>query len=181
MTSHGLFTQNMTIVTAYETLGVEGLLHSMNETGVQAIFTSAELLPTVAKVTKQCPTLKIITYNGEAKPEHLEAFESLGIQVLSIQQVIELGKENPIEPREPEPEDLSCIMYTSGSTGAPKGVMLSHKNAVAAGMYNRVKNQINSVHILIVLLSSCFCLWSYWKIRYSTRLDDMLLASCSHI
>jgi long-chain acyl-CoA synthetase len=177
MTAHGLFTQNMTIVTAYETLGEEGLLHSMNETEVQAIFTSAELLPTVAKVTKQCPTLKIITYNGEAKPEHLEEFESLGIQVLSIQQVIALGKENPIEPREPEPEDLCCIMYTSGSTGAPKGVMLSHKNAVAAGMfyYIHITNSNN------MCVCSCFGLWTHWKIRYSTRLYDMLLASRTRI
>lgn len=134
MTSHGLFTQNMTVVTAYETLGEEGLLHSMNETEVEAVFTSAELLPTVAKAIGQCPTLKIVTYNGEAKPEHLEAFESLDVEVLSIQQVVELGKEHPTEARQPEPEDLCCIMYTSGSTGAPKGVMISHKNAVAGGM-----------------------------------------------
>ena len=36
------------------------------------------------------------------------------------------------EARAPEPEDLCCIMYTSGSTGNPKGVILSHKNIVAA-------------------------------------------------
>lgn len=134
LTAHGLFTQNMTIVTAYDTLGEEGLLHSMNETGVDAIFTSAELLPTVAKVAKQCHTLNLVVYNGEAKEEHLELIKSLNLEVVSIQEVINLGQQHPIEPRTPEPEDLCCIMYTSGSTGNPKGVMLSHKNIVAAGM-----------------------------------------------
>lgn len=134
LTAHGLFTQNMTIVTAYDTLGEEGLLHSMNETGVDAIFTSAELLPTVAKVAKQCHTLNLVVYNGEAKEEHLELIKPLNLEAVSIQEVINLGQQHPIEPRTPEPEDLCCIMYTSGSTGNPKGVMLSHKNIVAAGM-----------------------------------------------
>jgi long-chain acyl-CoA synthetase len=116
LTAHGLFTQNMTIVTAYDTLGEEGLLHSMNETGVEAIFTSAELLPTVEKAAKKCSKLILVVYNGEAKQEHLDR----------------LGREHPIEARTPEPEDLCCIMYTSGSTGNPKGVMLTHKNVVAA-------------------------------------------------
>jgi long-chain acyl-CoA synthetase len=133
LTAHGLFTQNMTIVTAYDTLGEEGLLHSMNETSVDAIFTSGELLPTLAKVAKQCSTLNLVVYNGEAKQEHLDLIKSLNLKVLSIQEVIRLGKQHPIEPRTPEPEDLCCIMYTSGSTGNPKGVMLSHKNIVAAG------------------------------------------------
>ncbi len=31
----------------------------------------------------------------------------------------------------PEPDDLACIIYTSGSAGTPKGVMLSHRNVLA--------------------------------------------------
>lgn len=135
LTAHGLFSQSMSIVTAYDTLGEEGLLHSMNETEVEAIFTSAELLPTLAKVASQCPTLKFAVYNGDAKQEHLEQLKAIDIEAYTIQKVIELGQEHQIEARAPEPEDLCCIMYTSGSTGKPKGVMLSHKNVVAAGTY----------------------------------------------
>ncbi|KAI9498714.1 hypothetical protein BDB00DRAFT_867335 [Zychaea mexicana] len=133
LTAHGLFTQNMTIVTAYETLGEEGLLHSMNETEVEAIFTSAELLPVVAKVAPNCPSLKHVVYHGDAKAQALTNCKSGNVQmVMSLDELVKLGQENPREARKPEPEDLCCIMYTSGSTGNPKGVILSHKNIVAA-------------------------------------------------
>lgn len=133
LTAHGLFTQNMTIVTAYETLGEDGLLHSMNETEVEAIFTTVDLLPVVSRVASKCPTLKYVVYSGEPNPESAAKIKSSQIQdVLTLDELIETGKKFPREPRCPEPEDLCCIMYTSGSTGNPKGVILSHKNIVAA-------------------------------------------------
>jgi long-chain acyl-CoA synthetase len=134
LTAHSAFTQNMTIVTAYDTLGEAGLLHSMNETEVEAIYTVGELLGTVGKIAARCPSLKYIIYSGEIKPDVLEKAKSScsSQEIISLDEVAKLGRENPKEARQPEPEDLCCIMYTSGSTGNPKGVMLSHKNIIAA-------------------------------------------------
>ncbi|CAO3618765.1 unnamed protein product [Cunninghamella blakesleeana] len=133
LTAHGLFTQNMTIVTAYETLGEDGLLHSMNETEVEAIYTTSELLPLVSRVAPKCPSLKFIIYSGEPKPDVAEKMKKDNVkEVLTLDELMDIGRRFKREPRKPEPEDLCCIMYTSGSTGNPKGVMLSHKNIVAA-------------------------------------------------
>lgn len=133
LTAHSAFTQNMTIVTAYDTLGEDGLLHSMNETEVEAIYTVGDLLGTVERVAKKCPSLKYIIYSGEVKTEVLDKITaSVTQKVISLDEVAKLGREHPREARQPEPEDLCCIMYTSGSTGNPKGVILSHKNIVAA-------------------------------------------------
>ncbi|KAI9012649.1 hypothetical protein CLU79DRAFT_708984 [Phycomyces nitens] len=131
--SQSAFTQNMSIVTAYDTLGEDGLLHSMNETEVQAIYTSAELLGTVAKVAAKCPSLRIIMYSGEPTPEAIEKAKVGSVQeILSMDEIAAFGRANPREAHPPEPEDICCIMYTSGSTGNPKGVMLSHKNIAAS-------------------------------------------------
>jgi long-chain acyl-CoA synthetase len=136
LSAHSAFTQNMTIVTAYDTLGEDGLLHSMNETEVEAIYTVGDLLPTVAKVAKNCPSLKFIIYSGETKPDVLKDLkDNVTQEIYSLDELARIGRDNPKEPRIPEPEDICCIMYTSGSTGNPKGVILSHKNIVAASKF----------------------------------------------
>lgn len=85
-------------------------------------------------IVSQVKTLTTILYSGEADPKHLKAIrEAMGSKgkVLSLTEVMDLGVRNPAEPVRPDPEDLCCIMYTSGSTGVPKGVMLTHANVVA--------------------------------------------------
>ena len=133
MVAHGAFTQSITIVTAYDTLGEEGLAHALNEGNINAIFTNGALLPVVKNVAGKCRHLKLIIYNGDPAQEDLNAFENGEIRLISLDNLKELGeKESHIGPKPPKSDDLACIMYTSGSTGMPKGVMLPHSAIVAA-------------------------------------------------
>lgn len=151
LTAHSAFTQNMTIVTAYDTLGEEGLLHSMNETEVEAIYTVGDLLGTVKKVASNCPSLKFIFYSGEVKTDVLDQLKSEVTQkIISLDEVAKLGRDHPKEARQPEPEDICCIMYTSGSTGNPKGVILSHKNIVAASKCIKIIQLDTFVYLLFL-------------------------------
>ncbi|KAK9766017.1 long-chain fatty acid-CoA ligase [Basidiobolus ranarum] len=133
MMSQACFSQNLTIVTAYETLGADGLKHALNEGEISVIFTTAELLKVISDIAADVPTLKHVIYMDEAKNpmvDSLKTNSNLGVH--TYEEIRKLGVENPTESNLPEPEDLACIMYTSGSTGNPKGVMLSHANIVAA-------------------------------------------------
>lgn len=49
----------------------------------------------------------------------------------SFAEFLALGRAAPSAPVPPGPDDLCTIMYTSGTTGDPKGVLLSHAALVA--------------------------------------------------
>ncbi|KAJ7748024.1 acetyl-CoA synthetase-like protein, partial [Mycena metata] len=106
------------------TLGPAGLTHSLNEPSCAALFTNAKL-PTLLAVLPNTPTVKYIIFNGEPKPKLLEQLAAVrgDIKVLSIEELRQRGK---------AATTVSCIMYTSGSTGAPRGVVITHANLVAS-------------------------------------------------
>ncbi|RDL42362.1 Acetyl-CoA synthetase-like protein [Venustampulla echinocandica] len=135
--AHGAMSQSMSIVTAYDTLGEEGLRTSLVATKAKAIFLEPHLLKTFINTLRDAKAIQYIITNtdGEAEidPADLETLKKShdGLTVLSYEDLRQMGVDNPVDPVPPKPEDLCCIMYTSGSSGAPKGVELTHTNVVA--------------------------------------------------
>ncbi|KAI7864480.1 hypothetical protein BDF14DRAFT_1833687 [Spinellus fusiger] len=131
--AHGAFTQTVTIVTAYDTLGATGLQHAINESEASVCFINSEQFHTLEQILLACSTVHSIVYRGTLEEEEKRRVIQNGqIQhILSYNELLDLGKSSPVDIVKPSSEDLCCIMYTSGSTGNPKGVILSHMNVVA--------------------------------------------------
>ena len=142
--AHGAGSQSMPIVTAYDTLGEEGLKHSLQQTHAKAIFLDPHLLTTLIKPLQEAKDIQHVIYNDDDSPTSKQDPEKTEAAVQKLKEAhshltvhsftdfLKLGEENMVDPVPPKAEDLCCIMYTSGSTGAPKGVLLTHKNVMAA-------------------------------------------------
>lgn len=150
--AHACGSISVTVATAYDTLGEAGLTHSLNEPHCVGIFTNGELLPTVLKVLPNTLTVKYIVYDGDASSTFVESLKAIRpdeLQVLTLKKLRKAGRERteePLEERRPKPDSVACIMYTSGTTGNPKGVVIKHSNLVASlgGVWTLFKHHLTS-------------------------------------
>lgn len=135
--------QSLYTVSIYDTLGPDTTEYIINHASLPVICTSITHIPTLLKLAPRCPSLKLIISldplsNGEelpgtSKKDLLQAIAAdNGIQIHYIRDVEALGEASPRPYHAPRPDDIVTINYTSGTTGNPKGVTLTHSNAVAA-------------------------------------------------
>ncbi|CAI0551380.1 unnamed protein product [Linum tenue] len=103
-------------VPLYDTLGPDAVKFVVNHADVQAIFCTPETLNTVVG----------------GVDENLPSLPSSGVKLISYLKLIGEGRSSlqPFIP--PKPEDVATICYTSGTTGTPKGVVLTHGNLIAS-------------------------------------------------
>ncbi|KAK4241498.1 hypothetical protein C8A03DRAFT_41111 [Achaetomium macrosporum] len=158
--AHACSSQSMAIVTAYDTLGESGVEHSLVQSKPNAMFVDPHLFKTIRNPLKKAESVKVLIYNEAThlpiSEAELEEFKSAHprLTVLSFEELRALGEDNPTEPVLPGPEETYCIMYTSGSTGPPKGVPVSHAGFVAAvaGLYTIVEEVVTHREYVLAYL-----------------------------
>src|ERR1700749_2713418 len=77
----------------------------------------------------------------------------LGMQVLTVEELLD---SRPIEPVETDEDDVALLQLTSGSTGSPKAVRISHRNVVANAEAMLVGADVDPESDVIVSWLPCF-------------------------
>ncbi|XP_077311168.1 long-chain-fatty-acid--CoA ligase 5 [Lithobates pipiens] len=128
------YSYSMAVVPLYDTLGAEAIVFIVNRAELSVVVCDK---PDKAQIIlNNCekglnPVLKIVILMEEFGDDLKERGTKCGVEVLLMKDVEYMGKENFKKVVPPKPEDLCLICFTSGTTGDPKGAMLSHRNVVA--------------------------------------------------
>uniref|UniRef100_A0A8C2PBJ3 Long-chain-fatty-acid--CoA ligase n=1 Tax=Capra hircus TaxID=9925 RepID=A0A8C2PBJ3_CAPHI len=130
----GCFTYSMVIVPLYDTLGTEAITYIINKAELSLVFVDkpekANLLLEGVE-NKLIPCLKTIVLMDSYGSDLLERGKKCGVEIISMKAMEDLGRANRQKPKPPAPEDLAVICFTSGTTGNPKGAMITHRNIVS--------------------------------------------------
>lgn len=145
-------------VPLYDTLGPDAVKYIVNHSSAQAIFCVPQTLHILLSFLSEIPSVRLIVVVGGLDELMPSLPSASGVKVVSFSKLITQGSSNHHPFRPPKPDDVATICYTSGTTGTPKGAVLSHGNLIAnlAGGSLEIKFYPSDVYISYLPLAHIY-------------------------
>lgn len=128
-------------------LPAEDLCDLLNRAEVTTLVYDESKAQVAAEALKACPGLKhVISMAEESAVDGALAFRKL------------IGEQKPGYGYQPKPEELATIMFTSGTTGKSKGVMLTHRNLAENATCLDMRIEPGTVIMSVLPIHHAYCL-----------------------
>ncbi|MGN0244201.1 MAG: AMP-binding protein [Lachnospiraceae bacterium] len=128
-------------------LPLEDLCELLNRAEVTTLVYDESKAQLAAEAQKTCPGLRYVISMSD---------ESIVSDSLSFWKLV--GEQKPGYDYMPLPEELATIMFTSGTTGKSKGVMLSHRNLAENATCLDMKIEPGTVILSVLPIHHAYCL-----------------------
>ena len=146
LAEHATFTVGGATCPLYDTLGPDTVSFILKQTeAMSVVCTRAELDKLCeTKQSGQCPAFKAVILVDGVTPDAAKRGAAAGLEILSFAKVEAVGARQITSKghhhKPPSGKDIATFCYTSGTTGNPKGALLTHENIVSAiaGVYSAI-------------------------------------------
>lgn len=164
LAEHGVYCLGGATVPLYDTLGPDTVHFILAQTGTKSVVCSKAELKHLceAKVTGDCPFFTHVILVDGVIPEAAEMAKQANLQVISFAKVEATGSQliatKGHKHSPPSRTDIMTFCYTSGTTGDPKGALVTHENIIShiAGMKNVYRAQLYDRHLSYLPLPHIF-------------------------
>lgn len=120
---------SMVLVPLYDTLGKDAVQYILKATKLRVVFVDKKRLDILCNFLTPETSLSLIVLTDGAPSSDNEAVTSgYGIEIKSLSDLEAAGSTSLRDFTPPASSDTALICYTSGTTGTPKGAMVSHNN-----------------------------------------------------
>jgi long-chain acyl-CoA synthetase len=162
---HAIFCVAGATVPFYDTLGPESVSFILKQTGTKTVVSTRAELERLCKVKRaeQCPHFEYVVLVDGVTPDASRLAEKAGLSIMSFAKVEAIGAQRIAtsghKHRPPSGKDVFTFCYTSGTTGDPKGAILTHENLVSAmggAMKSSIGCQMTDRHLSYLPLAHIF-------------------------
>ncbi|KAI0755282.1 long-chain-fatty-acid-CoA ligase [Daedaleopsis nitida] len=133
-------------VALYDTLGADSVEFVVNHAELSVVFVAPEHIPFLLTLSPKLPTLKMIVSLEAMDDDQKRVLTAWGkthnIRFMDIAEVEEFGRKHLIDVIPATSSTVASICYTSGTSGVPKGVILTHGNLAMA-----VRSFLHSIEV----------------------------------
>ncbi|KAI0700036.1 long-chain-fatty-acid-CoA ligase [Cerioporus squamosus] len=127
---------NKVTVALYDTLGADSVEYVIDNADLSVVFAAPEHLPFLLTKADKVPMLKLVVsleaLDDDQKGVLSAWAKSRNLKFMDIAELEELGRANLIPPIPATPDTMATICYTSGTSGVPKGVLITHGSMAMA-------------------------------------------------
>jgi long-chain acyl-CoA synthetase len=148
----------------YDTLGPESVQFILKQTSTKTVVSTRKELERLCTVKKsgECPHFEVVVLADGVTTEAAKMARDVGLEVISFAKVEAVGAQliatQGHKHRPPSGKDIFTFCYTSGTTGDPKGALLTHENLISAvaGVSHIFPLEFNDRHLSYLPLAHIF-------------------------